>query len=198
MTTDSPATTATTTSAVTAGGLPLAPGRWVLDDVHSSVVFSIRHLGLSKVRGRFARFDATLEVGETLDDVRIDATIDMASVDTNNPDRDQHLRSTDFFGVENHPTMDFRSTGVSGSGADWILEGELTINGITKLVELEVEFNGTEVYRDDEVHAGFTAEGELRRNDFGIDFGIIPLGGEKLALSDKVRWELDLQFVAPT
>ena len=161
------------------------------------MLFAIRHLGLSKVRGRFGRFDASLEVGETVDDLKVTATIDMASVDTNNADRDQHLRSTDFFDVDKHPTMTFESLGISGAGQDWVLEGELTINGITKVVELEVEFNGTENLRD-ELHAGFTAEGELRRNDFGIDFGIIPLGGEKLALSDKVRWELDLQFVEPT
>jgi polyisoprenoid-binding protein YceI len=186
-------------STTTANGtLPLAPGRWVVDHAHSSVVFSIRHLGLSKVRGRFASFDATLDVGDTVDDVRVDATIDMSSVDTNNADRDAHLLSTDFFGVDEHPTMTFRSTGISGSAGDWILEGELTINGITKLVELEVEFHGTEMFQDVALHAGFSAEGELRRNDFGIDFGIIPLGGEKLALSDKVRWELDLQFVAPS
>jgi polyisoprenoid-binding protein YceI len=188
MTTDSTAAPTST--------LPLAEGHWVVDPTHSAVVFSIRHLGLSKVRGRFSRFDASLDVGSSLDDVKVTATIDMSSVDTNNADRDQHLQTTDFFDVDKHPTMVFESTGISGDGADWILEGELTINGITKLVELEVEFNGTENYRDD-VHAGFTAEGELRRDDFGIDFGIIPLGGEKLALSDKVRWELDLQFVAP-
>jgi polyisoprenoid-binding protein YceI len=178
------------------GTLPLRPGRWTVDTTHSSVLFAIRHLGLSKVRGRFSHFDAGLEVGETLDDVKVTATIDMASVDTNNADRDQHLRSTDFFDVDKHPTMTFVSTGISGAGQDWILEGELTLNGVTRLVELEVEFNGTEMHID-QVHSGFTAQGELRRNDFGIDFGIIPLGGEKLALSDKVRWELDLQFVAP-
>jgi len=189
MSTESPAAPVST--------LPLAPGRWVVDPTHSSVLFAIRHLGLSKVRGRFGRFDASLEVGETVDDLKVTATIDMASVDTNNADRDQHLRSTDFFDVDKHPTMTFESLGISGAGQDWVLEGELTINGITKVVELEVEFNGTENLRD-ELHAGFTAEGELRRNDFGIDFGIIPLGGEKLALSDKVRWELDLQFVEPT
>jgi polyisoprenoid-binding protein YceI len=180
------------------GTLPLAPGRWVVDPSHSSVVFSIRHLGLSKVRGRFDSFDATLDVGDTLDDVKVRATIDMASVDTNNADRDQHIRSTDFFDVDKNPTMVFESTRLTGAGADWVLEGNLTINGITKPAELEVEFHGTEMFQDIALHAGFSAEGDLRRNDFGIDFGIIPLGGEKLALSDKVRWELDLQFVAPS
>jgi polyisoprenoid-binding protein YceI len=189
MSTESPAAPTST--------LPLVPGRWVVDHDHSSVLFSIRHLGLSKVRGRFDRFDATLDVGETVDDVKVRATIDMASVDTNNADRDQHLRTTDFFAVDEHPTMTFESVDISGAGRDWVLTGELTINGVTKVVELEVEFNGTEMFRDTELHAGFTAEGEIRRSDFGIDFGIVPLGGEKLALSDKVRWELDLQFVAP-
>src|SRR5262245_23711625 len=105
----------TTTTAPATGTLPLTPGHWIVDAAHSSGVFSIRHLGLSKVRGRFAAFDATLDVGETLDDVQVNATIDMASVDTNNADRDAHLRSTDFFGVDRNPTMEFRSTGISGA-----------------------------------------------------------------------------------
>jgi polyisoprenoid-binding protein YceI len=178
------------------GALPLASGRWTVDPVHSAVVFSVRHLGLSKVRGRFDRFEATLDVGDSLDDVKVDATIDMTSVDTNNPDRDAHLRTTDFFNVEQHPTMRFQTTKVSGSDADWQLEGHLTINGVTQPIALDVEFNGTEPFQED-LHAGFTAAGELKRSEFGIDFGIIPLSMDKLALADTVKFELDLQFVEP-
>ena len=128
----------------------------------------------------------------------VDSTIDMASVNTNNPDRDAHLRTTDFFGVDQHPTMRFSSTGVT-SGADgvtWQLAGDLTINGITNPVVLDGEFNGVETYREDR-HAGFSVAGELRRSEFGIDFGILPLGSDRLALADKVAFELDLQFVEP-
>src|SRR5262249_20379636 len=107
-------TTTTTPAAGTAASpLALAPGRWTLDPNHSAVHFVIRHLGLSNVRGRFARFDAVLEVGESLGDVRVAADVDMSSVDTNNADRDAHLRSTDFFDTDRHPTLTFRSSSVS-------------------------------------------------------------------------------------
>jgi polyisoprenoid-binding protein YceI len=177
--------------------VPLAAGRWVVDASHSAVVFSIRHLGLSKVRGRFDRFEAQLDVGPTVDDVRVEATIDLASVNTNNADRDAHLRNTDFFDVDKNPTMRFTSTGLTGgAGGSWELAGDLTVNGITRPVVLDVEFNGTEDFRGD-LHAGFSATGELRRSEFGIDFGLMPLGADKLALADKVPFELDLQFVEP-
>jgi polyisoprenoid-binding protein YceI len=187
-----------TTSPDTTTAVPLATGRWTVDPAHSAVVFSIRHLGLSKVRGRFDRFDAVLEVGPSVDDVRVEATIDMSSVNTNNPDRDAHLRTTDFFDVDQHPTMRFISTAVAPGedGGTWTVTGDLTINGITKPVTLDVEFSGTEDFRGD-LHAGFSATGELRRSDFGIDFGMMPLGADKLALADRVPFELDLQFVEP-
>ncbi|MCU1449968.1 MAG: YceI family protein [Acidimicrobiales bacterium] len=179
--------------------LPLAPGRWPLDPAHSSVVFSVRHLGLSKVWGRFENFDAVLDVGTTQDEVTVEATIDMASVNTSNADRDAHLRSTDFFDTEQHPTMHFRSATLSGDGSEWVLDGELTINGITRPVTLDIEYNGLAPFPppDGNLHAGFTAAGELKRSDFGIDFGMLPIGADKLALSDKVKFELDLQFVEP-
>ena len=165
--------------------LPLAPGAWTLDPNHSGVHFRVRHLGLSNVRGRFSRFDASLRVGPTFDDVEVTATVDMNSVDTNQPDRDAHLRSTDFFSTDQHPEMTFRSTVVRRSADDeYELEGDLTINGV-------------EVFpADGRTHAGFSATGEITRGDFGIDFNM-PLGMEKMALGQKVRIELELQFVAP-
>lgn len=184
-------------TAVTTTALPLSSGQWTLDQNHSSVLFVVRHLGLSNVRGRFDTFDATLDVGLSLESVSVSADVDLASVDTNNADRDAHLRSTDFFGTDKHPTMSFRSTAVTGSGEDYELGGDLTIAGITQPVTFDVEFHGTEVFPGDQTtHAGFTATGQIKRSDFGIDFGIIP-GAEKLMLGDKVKIELDLQFVAP-
>lgn len=176
--------------------LPLAPGRWELDHSHSGVLFTVRHLGLSNVRGRFAAFGAHLDVGTTLDDVSIRAEVDLSSVDTNNADRDAHLRGTDFFDTEQHPAMTFRSTSINGAGEDYELRGDLTIVGVTRELVLDVEFHGTEVFPGDRrTHAGFSATGQIRRSDFGIDFGIV--AGEKILLSDKVKIELDLQFVAP-
>jgi polyisoprenoid-binding protein YceI len=181
-----------------ATGLPLAAGTWSLDARHSGVYIKVRHIGLSNVRGRFNRFDATLSVGETLADTRVEATIEMSSVDTNQPDRDAHLRSTDFFAAENHPLMTFRSTGVRAAGdGEYQLDGELSINGITRPVTLDVEFLGVETFPGDgKVHAGFSATTTVHRDDFGVDFNM-PLGLDTFALGKKIAVELDLQFVAP-
>jgi len=185
------------TASITTSGLELAPGKWALDKNHSAIFFVVRHLGLSNVRGRFDAFEATVDIGATLDDVKITADVDLSSVDTNNADRDAHLRSTDFFGTDDHPVMSFRSTSVTGSADSYELAGDLTIAGVTKSVTLDVEFNGTEIFPGDQsTHAGFSATGTIKRSDFGVDFGIIA-GAEKLMLGDKIKVELDLQFVAP-
>jgi polyisoprenoid-binding protein YceI len=187
-----------TTLGPTVAGVELAKGRWTLDANHAAVSFSIRHLGLSRVRGRFERFAATLDVGGTLAETQIIATIDMASVNTGQPDRDVHLRSTDFFSVEQHPEMRFVSTALSGEGEMWQLAGELTLNGRTHPVTLAVEFNGAETFPGDgKQHAGFSATGKIRRSLYGIELGLTPLGMGKLALGDEVQVELEIQFVAP-
>jgi polyisoprenoid-binding protein YceI len=182
----------------TATELPLAVGTWTVDRNHSGVHFKVRHIGLSNVRGRFNRFDATLTVGESPADTRVEATIEMSSVDTNQPDRDAHLLGTDFFSADQHPLMTFRSTGLRARGeSDYALDGELTINGITRPVTLQVEFLGVEVFpADGTTHAGFSATATVNRDDYGIDFNV-PLGMDKFALGKKVAVELDLQFVAP-
>lgn len=181
----------------TGSGLPLSAGVWPIDPAHSGVYFQVRHLGLTNVRGRFDLFSGSLTIGETLADVAIEATIDMASVNTNQPDRDAHLRSTDFFDVENHPTMHYRSLSVSESEDGYQVAGELTINGTTQPVSLAVEFNGVDVHpADGRTRAGFAATTEIRRSDYGIDFNM-PLGAGKLALGDKIKIDLDLQFIAP-
>ena len=179
--------------------LPLRTGRWVVDPAHSAVLFSIRHLGLAKVRGRFDRFEAVVDVGPTLADTRVEATIDLDSIDTNNADRDVHLRSTDFFSTEIHPTMHFVSTEITGADADWQLIGKLTLNGVTRPIAFDVEFNGLEDFPgQNRRHVGFSATGALRRSEFGIDFGMLPLSADKLALGDEVKIELDLEFVEPS
>jgi polyisoprenoid-binding protein YceI len=190
MSTDSTTTTAT--------DLPLDAGTWALDLDHSGVHFKVRHIGLSNVRGRFNRFDATLAVGETLADTRVEATVELSSVDTNQPDRDAHLLSTNFFSAEQHPAMTFRSTGVRAAGeGEYALDGELTVNGVTRPVTLDVEFHGVEAYPlDGSTHAGFSATTTVDREDFGVDFNM-PMGVDRFALGRKVAVELELQFVAP-
>lgn len=191
-------TTSAATHQTSQTSLPLSPGKWDVDANHSGIHFRIRHLGLSNVRGRFDRFDATITVGETLDEVTVEATVDMDSVDTNNADRDTHLRSTDFFSTEAHPEMTFKSKAIRQSGpSEYLMEGPLTINGITKDVSWDVEFAGVEVFPGDgSTHAGFSATAEINRDDFGVDFNM-PLGIDKMGLGQKVKVELDFQFIAP-
>ncbi|AXK36761.1 polyisoprenoid-binding protein [Streptomyces armeniacus] len=171
--------------------LPLAPGRWALDPYHSAVGFVIRHLGISKVRGHFARFDAELTVGSTVDDCAVTATVAVDSIDTGNADRDAHVLAPDMLDVARRPTLAFRSTRIRGEGADWVLEGELTLGDVTRNVTFDVEFGGAEdSLADGRRHAGFEANGEIRRSDFGLDFAPGILG-------DVLKIQLDLQFVAP-
>src|ERR1700676_1348821 len=118
----------TTTS--TEASMPLAPGRWQVDTNHSSIGFTIRHLGVSKVRGRFTRFDADVVIGDTLDTTSVRATVDVASIDTANADRDAHVLSPDVIDVARRPTMVFCSTSVKGAGMEYQVEGDLTIGDV--------------------------------------------------------------------
>ena len=184
--------TQTTTAPTTT--LPLSPGTWTLDPLHSTVGFTIRHLGISKVRGTFDDFDASLTVGETPADSSVTATVALASIDTRNADRDAHVRTSDLLDVEVRPTMTFRSTSISGSGDDWVLEGDLTIGDVTKPIRLDVELGGVELHPGDgRHHAGFEAHGELRRKDFGLGFGPMLDAG----LGQVVKIDLDLQLLEP-
>jgi polyisoprenoid-binding protein YceI len=183
---------------VTSTALPLTTGTWTYDPNHSGVTFKVRHLGLTNVRGRFNKVDASLKVGDDLAATQFGATIDIASIDTNQADRDAHLLTTDFFSAESHPTMKFTSTEIRHvSGDDYEAAGDLTINGVTKPVTLEVEFTGAEVHPGDgKLHSGFIATSKIVRDDFGIDFNM-PLGVDKFALGKKIDIEIDAQFIAP-
>jgi polyisoprenoid-binding protein YceI len=178
--------------------LPLKSGSWALDPAHSGVYFKVRHLGLTNVRGEFNTFDAALNVGDGLESTSFTATIDITSVDTNQPDRDTHLKTTDFFSADEHPTMTFESTSIKDAGeGEYEADGNLTINGITQPVHLEVEFGGHEVFPGDgKVRAGFVATAQIMREDFGIDFNM-PLGMDKFALGKKIDIEIDVEFIEP-
>ncbi|MFC9971521.1 YceI family protein [Spirillospora sp. NPDC127200] len=180
-----------TTQTIDNAPVPLRAGRWELDPLHSAVGFTVRHLGISKVRGRFQKFDAALTVGETLADTSVTATIDIGSIDTGNPDRDAHVLAPDMLDVATRPTMAYRSTAVVPDGDDWRLEGELTIGGVTRPVALALEFGGVEEFGEYGRHAGFEATGEIRRSDYELRFGAGMLG-------DVVKISLDLQFVEPS
>jgi polyisoprenoid-binding protein YceI len=174
----------------------LAPGPWAVDHDHSSLGFTIRHLGISKVRGRFTGFDGEIVVGDTPAVTSVTATVDLATVDTGHADRDAHLLAADMLDVERRPTMTFRSTGVRPAPDDdgrWHLDGELTIGDVTRPLTLAVEHGGVEDHpMGGPRHAGFEATGEIRRSDYGIapQFPAAVLG-------DLVRIELDLQLLEP-
>ena len=185
-----------TTASTTGVSLPLIPGRWAVDPPHSFVGFAIRHLGVSKVRGRFNRFDAEIVVGDTLDTTTLTATVDVASIDTANADRDAHVLSPDLIDVAKRPTMVFRSTRIVGGGVEYQIDGDLTIGDVTRPVVLAVELGGIENFPGGPRHAGFEATTEIRRKDFGIDIAMPP-GVSAVALGDVVKVVLDLQLLEP-
>jgi len=169
-------------------------GTWTIDPVHSEVGFSVRHMMVSKVRGKFAGFSGELVTGHDPLDSSVTATIDLTSIDTGNPDRDTHLRSADFFEVEQHQTMTYRSTGVRAEGDDYVLDGELTLKGVTRPVPLRLELGGFGPDPYGGTRAGFTATGEIKRSDFGVDFNaVLETGG--LVVSDKVAIHLEIEAV---
>lgn len=181
----------------TISSLPLVPGVWALDPNHSSVGFTVRHLGVSKVRGSFTRFTVDVVVGDTLSETSVRASIDMSSLDTGNADRDAHVLSADMVDVATRPTMDFRSTAVSADGDDWRVDGELTIGSVTRPISLEVELGGIEPFPGGGPrHAGFEARATVRRKEFGIDIALPP-GVSGAMLGDAIKVELDLQLLEP-
>lgn len=176
--------------------LPLEPGAWTLDRPHTTVGFTARHMGISKVRGQFRDFDATVEIGDTLETISLVAEVQMASVDTDSPDRDGHLRSSDFFAIDEHPTMRFRSTSIRRLDEDTFeLEGDLTIRGVTRNETFTLRFDGLETFPGDgSLHAGFTATAAIDRTDYGVDFNV-PLGAGGFVVSNRIDIELDAQLM---
>jgi polyisoprenoid-binding protein YceI len=169
-------------------------GTWTIDPVHSEVSFVVRHMMVSKVRGRFDRFEGTITTAEDPLDSSVTATVDLSSVNTGHPDRDNHIRSADFFEVESHPTMTFQSTGVRPDGDYFLLDGNLTIRGTTRPVTFRLEFNGIGPDAYGGTRAGFSATGEINRNDWGVSYnGPIPGGG--VAVSEKVTINLEVEGV---
>ncbi len=172
----------------------LTPGAWNIDASHSTVGFSVRHMMVSKVRGRFERYTGVITIAEDRLQSSVEVSVDLASINTSDETRDNHLRSSDFFDVETHPTMTFRSTSVRPHGDRYKLAGDLTIRGVTRPVEFDLELEGVEVDPWGGVRAGFTAEGEINRRDFGIEWNTaLETGG--VLVGDKVKIVLDIEAV---
>lgn len=178
---------------ITADQIPgYVAGTWKINKAHSEVGFSIRHLAISKVRGKFEDFDATFVTGENPLDSSVTATVEVASVNTNEKNRDGHLRTGDFFAAEEYPEFTFTSTGVRQEGGDFKIDGDLTLRGVTKPVTFDFEFGGfgTDPYGNYKV--GFTATTVVKREDYGIQWNA-PLETGGLLLGSDVTITLDVQ-----
>lgn len=170
--------------------------KWVLDPTHSELTFKVKHLMISNVKGEFRKFDATvLSDGEDFSNAQVSATIEASSVDTNNNDRDNHLRSDDFFGADEHPQLTFESTELSKLDEDnYRLKGLLQIKGVKNEITLDVDFGGlmTDPYGNKK--AGFTANGKINRKDWGLNWNAaLETGG--VLVSDEVRLTAEVQLI---
>jgi polyisoprenoid-binding protein YceI len=169
-------------------------GTWTIDPVHSDVSFTVRHMMVSKVRGHFRKFEGTIVTAEDPQQSSVTASIDLNSIDTGNEQRDNHIRSADFFEVEKHSTMTYRSTGIQAAGDHYRVDGELSLHGVTRPVQLAVEVNGFGPDPFGGTRAGFSATGEINRSDFGIDISM-PLDGGGVVVGDKVQLAVEIEAV---
>ena len=172
----------------------ITTGTWALDPTHTEIGFTVRHI-MSKVRGKFETFEGTLVTADDVTDSRVDVSVDLNSINTGTVDRDNHLRSSDFFEVENHPTMTFASTGVvEKAPGELVVQGDLTIKGVTKPLELAVEVLGEGGDPWGGTRVGVEATGLISRKEFGIDFNI-PLEGGKVVSGEKISIVINAEAV---
>lgn len=169
--------------------------KWVVDPTHSEVHFKIKHLVISTVTGAFKKFDGSFEASKPdLSDAQINFVVDASSIDTNNEQRDGHLKSPDFFDAEKFPELKFVSTSIDKKDDDeYILTGDLTIRDVTKPVELKVEYGGQTQDMYGQTKAGFDVTGKIDRHEFGLKWsGVTEAGG--LVVSNDVKLNISLQF----
>jgi polyisoprenoid-binding protein YceI len=170
------------------------PGTYAIDASHSAVEFVVRHLGLSKVRGGFGAFDGVIEIADRPDESTVAVDVELASIDTLDPPRDEHLRTGDFLDVPNHPTMSFRSIRVGGSGTNWTVEGVLALRGVTNPVTLDVTFEGAAGDPWGGQRIAFSASGEIDREQWGMNWNqALDSGG--FIIGKKVKLELEVEAV---
>jgi polyisoprenoid-binding protein YceI len=173
----------------------IAAGTWSVDPAHSSVEFSVKHMGIANVRGKFDEFEGTLEVGEDLASSRAHGAVKVASIDTNEEQRDAHLRSPDFFDAEQYPEITYETTRIEPVDEESSrVYGNLTMHGITREVKLEVVLQGVDTDPWGKERAGLEAVGMLSRSDFDMKFNQA-LGSGNVLVGDKVRMSLDISAV---
>jgi polyisoprenoid-binding protein YceI len=171
-------------------------GTWAIDPVHSEVSFVVRHMMVSKVRGRFDKFEGTIVTAEDPLASSVTASVDLSTINTGQEQRDAHIRSADFFEVEKYPTMDFVSTGIKAGEEGFILEGDLTLKGVTRSVAFNLELNGFGPDAYGGTRVGFSATTQINRMDFGVAFnGPIPGVPGGVAVSENVTINLEVAGV---
>lgn len=175
--------------------LQITPGTYKIDASHSEVAFTVRHAGIAKVRGSFAEFEGAIVVGANPNESSAEVTVALASIDTRSEQRDAHLRSADFFNVEVSPQMTFVSTGVEiEDDEEFILRGNLTLNGVTQPLKIEAEYTGAAVDPYGQHRIGFSGEAELVRSQFGLTWNAaLETGG--VLVSDKVKVLLEVSAI---
>jgi polyisoprenoid-binding protein YceI len=172
----------------------LTAGTWNVDPSHSVLNFSTRHLMVAKVRGRFTDFTGVITIADDPLASSVVATAQAASITTNDEARDAHLRSADFLDVETHPTLEFRSTSIEARGGDYVLHAEMTIRGVTRSVDFDLEFGGVGADPWGNTRVGFSATTEINRKDFGLEWNVALEAGGVL-VGEKVKIELDVEAV---
>lgn len=173
----------------------MATQKWTLDPTHSELQFKVKHLMITTVTGSLKSFSAELHAeGDDFTDASISFSGELNSLDTGNTDRDNHLKSGDFFDAEQFSTMDFKSTSVEKDGEDYLVKGDLTIKGVTKPVKLTAEFGGIATDPWGNTKAGFTLSGKINRSVFGLTWNAaLETGG--VMVSEEVKILGELQFV---
>jgi polyisoprenoid-binding protein YceI len=179
----------------TAERVELPPaGTWTIDPGHADVGFVGRHFGLTKIRGRFNRVAGTVTIADDVERSSVEVTIDMASVDSGDRARDEHLTSGDFFDVERYPTATFSSTALTATGAGGRLSGDLTIRDVTQPVVLDVEYLGQVTDPWGNQRLVFSARGDIDREDWGLTWNmVLDTGG--LLVSKRIRLEIDVELI---
>jgi len=167
---------------------------WNIDPVHSEVGFSVRHMMVSKVRGRFTSFSGQLVTADDPLQSSVTAEIELSSINTGQEQRDEHIRSADFFEVETYPTMTYKSTGVRVEDGEYVIDGDLTLKGVTRSVPLRLELQGFGPDAYGGYRAGFTATGEINRSDFNVSFNA-PLQNGGVVVGEKIQLQLEIEAV---
>jgi polyisoprenoid-binding protein YceI len=173
----------------------MAATKWVLDPTHSEVQFKIKHLVISTVTGSFKKFEGqAITENDTFENAQVTFSLDVASIDTNQEQRDEHLRNNDFFDAATYPQITFTSTSLTKKGDDYKLAGNLTVKDVTKPVTLDVEFGGTATDFYGNEKAGFEVAGKINRKEFGLTFHAVTEAGS-IVLGDDVKLFANVQFI---